>query len=348
LLPALATLPPRLLPPANLCFDINTPTSADFYNPASFSVTREDGSLERWLMVRCENRTSPNSSAWSYGGPSVFAVVRELDVNGTRFGPLSQSSVVFGDGVHDVEDPRIVFHAGRYYMTYTQGTKCASPYGCARLSLASASNPLTRDGWVDHGPLWADVAGFQWTKSGAIVPSDDLGKRPHVMLWASWCTFTPWVSPLYMQVAVSNDMLKWTIEPGFVMDKRPGHFDSYVIEPGPPPQRLSDGNLLFVYNGATECPTGKPNYDRCYALGWAILNGSRPAQVLARSEDPILTPQLPWEIGVASRGDQTPNGVFIDGALRPDPGMPDSFIAHYGGSDTYVGAARVTVRHLAP
>ena len=70
------------------------------------------------------------------------------------------------------------------------------------------------------------------------------------MLFGAWCTYHPWVSPLYMQVAVSNNMLDWTILPGFAMDKRTGRFDSYVIEPGPPPVRLSDGHLLFLYNGA--------------------------------------------------------------------------------------------------
>ena len=321
------------------------------YNPASFAyASGANGKVEHWLMVRCENRTSPNASAWSYGGPSVFAVVREADADGTRFDPFAADAIVFGDGKHDVEDPRIVFVNGKYYMTYTQGDASCSnvsraPGGaCARLALASATNPLRRDSWVVHGAIWPDVAGFQWTKSGAIIPGD--GGRPHTMLWASWCTFTPWVSPLYMQIATSHDMLNWTILPGFAMDKRDGHFDSYVIEPGPPPQRLRDGNLLFVYNGARQCPTSKPNYDRCYALGWAVLNGSNPAQVLARAEEPILSPVLPWERGVASRGDQTPNAVFIDGALRPDDAHADAFIAHYGASDTFIGAARITVESL--
>jgi predicted GH43/DUF377 family glycosyl hydrolase len=129
------------------------------------------------------------------------------------------------------------------------------------------------------------------------------------------------------------------------MDKRPGSFDSYVIEPGPPPVALSDGNLLFLYNGAVECPTGKPNYRRCYAIGWAVLNGSDPGQVLSRADKPILSPTLPWEKGNASNGDQTPFAVFIDGALRPDPttGRPDSFIAHYGAADTSIGALRIQV-----
>lgn len=325
-----------------------------FYNPASFQVTHADGTVEQWLMVRCENKTSPNSSAWSYGGPSVFAVVRELDAV-TFSGAITNDAVVFGDGVHDIEDPRIVFHGGRYHMTYTQSDASCSPNPCARLALASSAEPLRKGSWVVHGALWPDVAGFQWTKSGAIVPASRPGMK-HTMLFGAWCSFHPWVSPLYMQLAVSDNLLgPWTILPGFAMDKRPNHFDSYVIEPGPPPVRLKDGNLLFLYNGARECPTGKKDYDRCYAIGWAILNGTDPMQVLARADAPVLTPELPWEVGVAARGDQTPNAVFIDGALRADDqdqrelhgdhGVGgDAFIAHYGASDTYIGAMRVVVQ----
>jgi hypothetical protein len=47
--------------------------------------------------------------------------------------------------------------------------------------------------------VFDDVAGFQWTKSGAIILSDH-ASSPHTMLWANWCSFDPWVSPLYMFV----------------------------------------------------------------------------------------------------------------------------------------------------
>ena len=122
-------------------------------------------------------------------------------------------------------------------------------------------------------------------------------------------------------------------------------FDSYVIESGPPPVRLRDGNLLFLYNGARECPTGKPDYSRCYAMGWAILDGNDPGRVLARApaDTPLIVPTLPWEIGNATNGDQTPNAVFIDGALRASSSGADTLDAWYGASDTAIGALRITV-----
>jgi hypothetical protein len=154
-----------------------------------------------------------------------------------------------------------------------------------------------------------------------------------------------------MQIATSRDLLSWSILPSPVMDKRACNatsplrrvsddtpssascaFDSYVIEPGPPPVRLSDGNWLFVYNGtpcvcrktrrnkiptrilkanylpqltcnhnspagARECPTPKPNYRRCYGIGWAVMSSTVPG-----ATDPKL---------------QTPNPFIPDTRLKP-------------------------------
>jgi predicted GH43/DUF377 family glycosyl hydrolase len=98
----------------------------------------------------------------------------------------------------------------------------------------------------------------------------------------------------------------------------------------------------------------KPNYERCYAIGWVILDSKDPTKVVARSkiDDPLLVPTLEWEIGNSTHGDQTPNAVFIDGALfRWSSGGgkgkgkegENEFIAFYGGSDTAVGSMTVNV-----
>ena len=154
-------------------------------------------------MIRVENRSRdlPSNSPFPYGGPSAFAVAQIISE--TQVAPVSPDNVVFGDFTHDVEDPRIVYNPSdkRYYMTYTRSdANCSwsfAPRACSRLSLASTYDPRSADGWSDHGALFDDVAGFQWTKSGAII----LGNPPstlHQMIWANWCTFDPWVSPLYM------------------------------------------------------------------------------------------------------------------------------------------------------
>jgi hypothetical protein len=172
------------------------------YNPASFPVFNEFGAIVSWwLMIRVENRSdSPADSPYPYGGPSAFAVAQIISE--TQIAPVTTGSVVFGDFSHDVEDPRIVYNPAekRYYMTYTRSdANCSSSLAlaCARLSIASTHDPRAADGWTDHGAVFGDVAGFQWTKSGAIMLGDP-PSTPHYMIWANWCSFDPWVSPLYM------------------------------------------------------------------------------------------------------------------------------------------------------
>ncbi len=173
------------------------------YNPASFPVFNEFGAIVSWwLMIRVENRSrdSPSDTPYPYGGPSAFAVAQIISE--TQIAPVTTDSVIFGDFSHDVEDPRIVYNPAekRYYMTYTRSdANCSSSLAlaCARLSIASTHDPRAADGWTDHGALFGDVAGFQWTKSGAIMLAD-LPATPHYMIWANWCSFDPWVSPLYM------------------------------------------------------------------------------------------------------------------------------------------------------
>ena len=67
--------------------------------------------------------------------------------------------------------------------------------------------------------------------------------------------------------------------------------------PGPQAERLSNGDYLYVYNIDTGFPY-KPNpLGRC-AIGWAVLDGNDPTQIIARSEDALLVASEPWEVSV--------------------------------------------------
>jgi predicted GH43/DUF377 family glycosyl hydrolase len=79
--------------------------------------------------------------------------------------------------------------------------------------------------------------------------------------------------------------------------------------------------------------------------GFLILNGSDPTQILQRSDEPIFSPVLDWEIGnstVQPFVSLTPNVVFVEGVV-PWPGVPDSFLFVYGAADTRVGVGRIDV-----
>jgi predicted GH43/DUF377 family glycosyl hydrolase len=163
---------------------------------------------------------------------------------------------------------------------------------------------------------------------------------PHYMIWGD----------TNLTLATSQDGLAWA-NVGSFMDTRSaagGYFDTELVEAGPPPLRLTTGDYLFIYNSARQgYPSVKPDWQLQYNVGWAVLNGSDPSQILQRSEEPLLSPELPWEIGNDSAS-LTPNVVFVEGALAwPQPGAPDTFLFVYGAADSRVGVGSITVSATA-
>ena len=105
--------------------------------------------------------------------------------------------------------------------------------------------------------------------------------------------------------------------------------------------RLSNGNYLFLYNSARKY--GNNNFQ--YNLGWVILSGDDPTQILERSEEPILTPELGWEVGQSPPWlDLTNYVVFIEGWRQV--GI-DLFQVYYGAADSVIGSAFVCVGESA-
>ena len=113
------------------------------------------------------------------------------------------------------------------------------------------------------------------------------------------------------------------------------------------PPRLSTGDYLFVYNSARAgYPSPKPGYNLQYNPGYVIISGDDPETVLVRSNEPLMTPTLSWEVGnnTAPPRSLTPNVIFVE-ARFPVAGRHDSFVFYYGAADTDIGAAVVNVTH---
>lgn len=155
------------------------------------------------------------------------------------------------------EDPRMQYNPkdSTYYMFYTAYNGSA-----IFLSLATVKDPSSKDGqWVKHGPVFPN---HQNSKSAALLLRDD-GKN--FLLWGD----------SVIRIANSTDLLSWKDEGHILISPRPDHFDSKLVESGPPPMKLSTGDYLFLYNSAS---LGWPD-DRnnsAYHVGWLILNGSDP------------------------------------------------------------------------
>jgi predicted GH43/DUF377 family glycosyl hydrolase len=213
-----------------------------------------------------------------------------------------------------VEDPRLVRIGDVYYLTYT-----AYNGKDAQLALAT-SGDLRR--WERVGvilPAYTGRWNVNWTKSGAILSDRIDGKY--------WMFFMADAKdrPDQTGIAWSTDLRRWTEALDHpVLPRRAGHFDSRVVEPGPPPILTKDG-ILLIYNGADD--------QLVYRTGWALFDRHDPTRVLARAERPLFEPTTPWE-----KVGQVPNVVFVEGLVIE----PRRWLFYYGAADTHIGVASVS------
>jgi predicted GH43/DUF377 family glycosyl hydrolase len=210
-----------------------------------------------------------------------------------------------------VEDPRLVEIGGTYYLTYTGYNKKD-----AQLCLAESKDLVH---WKRLGvilPAYKGNWNRAWTKSGAIVPEKMDGKY-----WMYWLG-TAADKTDQMGLSSSTDLLHWREETDTpVLPRRPGKFDSRVVEPGPPPI-VTPRSIVLVYNGADD--------NLVYRTGIAVFDRSDPRKVLYRSEEPVFAPEREWE-----KVGQVPNVVFVEGMARKG----NQWLFYYGGADKYVGIA---------
>lgn len=210
-----------------------------------------------------------------------------------------------------VEDPRLVKFGDTFYLTYTGYNKKD-----AQLCLATSKDLIHWDRQGVILPAYMGKWNVGWTKSGAILDRKVNGKY--------WMYFlaTNKLKQDLTGVAYSDDLLHWTealSEPA--LGSRKGQFDERVAEPGPPPVFTKDGILLY-YNGADS--------KLVYRTGWALFDPKNPAKLLARSQRPILSPELDWE-----KTGQVPNVVFVEGLVQ----SPTRWLFYYGAADQYIGVA---------
>jgi len=195
----------------------------------------------------------------------------------------------------------------------------------SKLSLAKTKTPWLKETWDRQGEVFPNIP---WSKSGALLFRDEL---PHYLIWGD----------LYLTIAETYDMKVFTNKAGKFLEPRATSWDKTLVESGPPPLKLEDGNYLFFYNsGRDDFPSEKPGYSYQYNVGFLILDKDDPTKILQRSENPILSPELAWEKGKAPFLDLTPNVVFLEGAKALGN---NQYLVFYGGADSVIGTGLVTV-----
>ncbi|MEP6755127.1 MAG: glycosidase, partial [Chthonomonadales bacterium] len=130
-----------------------------------------------------------------------------------------------------------------------------------------------------------------------------------------------------MGVASSADLKHWQDATKLpVLPKRPGMFDSKVVEPGPAPLLTEDG-ILLIYNGADD--------KLVYRTGWVLFDKKDPTKVISRSDKPFFVPEKKWEVE-----GQVPNVVFVEGLIQNG----DKLNLYYGAGDTSTGVMQCKLK----
>ncbi len=230
-----------------------------------------------------------------------------------------------------VEDPRVVeTEDGGYVLTYTQWNRQVP-----RLAVATSRDLIH---WTKHGPAFAASRSGKYlnmeSKSGAILTRV---AGDHLIATKVHGTYWMYFNVPEVLIATSDNLLDWTpLEDSDgklvrVLAPRPGYFDSWLVEAGPPAILTTQG-IVLIYNAGNSGTTGVASLPaRVYTAGQALFDSTNPLKLLSRSAEPFIKPTESYE-----RTGQYPEGTtFVEG-LVPFHGR---WYLYYGSADSRVGVA---------
>ena len=249
---------------------------------------------------------------FSYRGRGYLATLSHLrlawSVDGIHFVVEPQPTLV-GAGDHEafgIEDCRVEFIGGRYWLTYS----AVSDFGVGVGLISTADwQTYTRHGLI-FPPHNKDCALFPEQIAGQFVALH----RPSGLE----------VGGNFIWISSSPDLLHWGHH-RCLATTRSGHWDSDRIGAGAAPL-LTDRGWLVIYHGA--------NAANRYCLGALLLDRAVPTRVLARSTTPLMEP--------VTADEQTGffgNVVFTNGHVRDG----DQLTIYYGAADSVICGARVSL-----
>ena len=212
------------------------------------------------------------------------------------------------------EDPRLMDIEDRLHLCYTAYDGVHDPFG-AYASILKGDFLAKKFDWSDPVPLTPLRVS---DKDLCIFPAKIRGR------YLIMHRLDPNICLDEVDELPSPEPVNRCIE---LMGPRAGMWDDRKIGAAAPPIKI-EGGWLFIYHGVGS--------DGMYRLGAALLSESGTS-VVARTVAPILEPVLDWEkIG------QIGNVVFSCGAVVRD----DTLFVYYGGADTAIGVATVSLSKL--
>lgn len=215
------------------------------------------------------------------------------------------------------EDPRMTLLEGRYYMCYTAYDGVKPP----RVALTSIDKEdFLKEKWRFSMPILISPPDVD-DKDACLLEKRVGGKYVffHRIGGTIWIDF---VDDLKFGGA------KW-LGGKTILSAREDNWDNVKVGIASPPHETDQGWLL-LYHGVSS-PGNK------YMVGAVLLDSEDPSKVIGRTDDPLFTPELQYEIeGVV------PNVVFPCGSVVKDGNV----LIYYGGADRVTGVASMKMEKI--
>lgn len=308
-----------------------------------------------------------NPAAWFDG--SKIHVLFTAATNAPKGNPIFLGHAVSSDGVHfetnpepwlspsgnwedfdygTVEDPRIMEVEGEVYVTYA-----ARWFPYRNPSIGWPNRGLPGRTWTEEhdrrtgllrcsrdlstcerlGPLTEDIGN---NANVVLFPRRFDGKyallhRVHMFTGLKWnCRYYP--LPIFM--SMSESLMPWDWD-NWQDDRRLLEPRQHEIDwewmklgmAGPPIE--TDAGWLLLYHAVDR--------NKVYRVGAAIADRENPWKILARTNEPLLTPEWPNE-----KSGKVPNVVFPCGQVILD----DELYLYYGAADQETNLATCSLRNL--
>ncbi|XHR31186.1 MAG: glycoside hydrolase family 130 protein [Chthoniobacteraceae bacterium] len=249
------------------------------------------------------------ADAATYAQPVVFWIARSKD--GVHFAPDPAPlnwPPAHPDHAEDcVYDPRITKIGDEYIILYASSSETAG----VRVGIVKTKDFKSFER--------VSIASEQGNRNGVLFPEkiNGLYARLDRPFGNANDTCGVWIS-------YSPDLIYWGHSRP-VLNPRPGLWDGLKVGAGAVPIKTEQG-WLEIYHGVTNTGAGL-----IYRLGVCLLDLEDPSRVIARGEDAILWPELPYEM-VGRVG----NVVFTCNALVD---ADRNVRIYYGAADTCIGLA---------
>lgn len=243
-------------------------------------------------------------SSGGHEGPYINCLGYAVSKDGVHFNRLNQP-ILMNDTPQEnrgPEDPRIVKIDDIFYMMYTGfGGRFDGDY---RICLAISSNLVD---WQRKGVMLDEP-----NKDASLFPEKINGH--YLMLHRR---------PPNIWISTSSNLKQWSHHHLAVSILPESAWENNKIGIAGPPIKTPEGWFL-IYHAVDHTMT--------YRLGALLLDLNDPTRVISRQAEPILEPELDWEIH-----GHVDNVVFSCGQVV----LGEEIFVYYGGADNAIGLAKM-------